>query len=105
MSGVILDQDGDVLTRFHFDATENKSIIETVQDVEPYLEANLRKANDSPDNWKGSMHHVASIPLALAEQWFRELGDDPFHPRNKKWLNRRLNDSEFNKTRTKRGRI
>lgn len=103
MNGRILDIDGDVITTYH--EQDGKSIVKTTQDVSPYLEKNLISQNNASENWKGTMHHVASIPLSVAEQWHRELGSDPFARENKAWLTRRLNSPEFAKLRTKKGRI
>jgi len=79
--------------------------IRRVQDVEPVLDDNQRESLSAPSGWKGDLHKVASIPLIIVEQWWKELGSDPFNKANRQWLIAKLNSSEFGKLRTKEGRI
>jgi hypothetical protein len=96
----------DGVDRYHyFDEANDKTIIQTTQDVEPIFDLNKRALANSDPGWKGDWHYVAAIPKVILEQWWAELGDDPFHERNKIWLFAKLNDRDFSKVRTKEGRL
>lgn len=107
---------GDVIHRYW--SHDGNITVESVQDVEPILEANKRKYNDAPSTWKGDVHSIANIPGVLinrlcydkAKEWgcnavdvFRELcqGSD----RANKVLNEMLNSREFMYLRTRPGRV
>lgn len=79
--------------------------IQTTQDVAPILKRNKQLKNDSPEHWRGDMHHVASIPLVIWQQWWRELGSDPMAKENRAWLTARLNNRDWCNLRTKEGRL
>jgi hypothetical protein len=89
----VMEKDGDKLH------------VNQVQDVEPLLDANQREIASATTNFKGDLHKVASIPLIIIEQWYKELGDNPLDKRNRKWLIAKLNSNEFIKLRTKHGRV
>lgn len=55
---------GDVET-FYFDHATDQFHIERTADVEPLVELNKAFVNDTPGNWRGDFHHVASIPLVM----------------------------------------
>lgn len=74
-------------------------------DISQELEFNAIDRNNAQSGWKGDMHKVASIPLIIVEQWWKELGSDPFSKENRKWLVAKLNSSDFGKLRTKEGNI
>lgn len=82
-----------------------KTIVKCVQDVEPVLDQNQRLRSNQESGWRGEMHHVASIPKIIIDQWWKELGDNPLHRRNRKWFVAKLNNTDFSKFRTKDGRI
>jgi hypothetical protein len=84
---------------------DGKTIIKTSQDVEPILDRNQQLLSNQQSGWRGDMHHVASIPIVIMEQWWRELGDNPMLPRNRAWLVAKLNNSDWLKLRTKDGVI
>ena len=102
-----LSQNGDVSEVHHYSQADDQTIIQTVQNVSPYLDRNAEERNQKGggENWKGDFHKVASIPLVVIEQWTKELGDNPLSKRNRKWLVAKLNSNEFLKLRTKEGRI
>ena len=79
--------------------------IQTVQDVAPVLDANQKARSSASSNWKGGMHHIASIPQVVVEAWWKELGSDPFAKKNRPWLIARLNNRDWYKLRTKDGRL
>jgi len=101
----LLDLDDGVATFHYFDEATKKTIIQTSQDVEPLLDINQRKLNDSDKSWKGDFHHVASIPVIVWEQWWHELGSNPGLKENRQWLAAKLNSKDWCKLRTKEGRI
>lgn len=101
---LLYSEDG-VSTYHYYDHGEKKTIIQQVEDVEPLLDVNKRKASDSGRGWKGDMHHIASIPRVLYEQWWREFGGNPMSPENRPRLMQKLRDPEFRYLRTKEGRI
>lgn len=102
---------GDVETKYHYDQSADRLIIERVQDIEPIIESNKRKMNDNyghseSTRWKGEFHHVASIPEVVIEKWCKDHGftfadfiNDP------KIYKRFLNDSANSHFRTKPGKI
>lgn len=91
-----------VATRFHFDESANRTIIERVQDVEPILERNKREAADKVQGAGRSkeMRKVASIPLVVVEKWLREDGLDVFNPDHRVRLLRKLQDPAYRYLRT-----
>jgi len=65
------------MERFHYDAAEDRLIIERVEDVEPVLDANKRAFDvDNKRFGKGPMHKMASIPMIVIEKVKRETGVD-----------------------------
>lgn len=104
-SGVFVD---DIQERVKFE--QGLMVVERIQDVQPYLDANQRQYNDTPTwrPWAGkNMRLVADIPMIKVEQWMREgfnLFDDST-PGYQKELKRRLNDIDNRKLRTAPGRI
>lgn len=100
----LLSQDGDMGAIHHYSNSEDQTIVQTVQDVEPYLRKNAQERSNG-DGWKGDLHKVASIPMVVIEKWQNELGDNPLAKRNRKWLIAKLNNNDYLKLRTKEGRI
>ena len=104
----LLNTDGDISSVFHYDHTEDKPIIQTVQDVTPYLESNKSQYNEKErhSKWReGLGEKVASIPFIVLEQWRVELKDDPLAKRNRKWLRAKLNSNDNKFLRTRPGVI
>ena len=79
--------------------------LERVQDVEPFLDDNIRRQNDgdgyspSRDFW-----HVGHIPNIVIEQWMKE-GLNIYNDAHWPAIRRRLNDLDWRKLRTSLGRI
>lgn len=93
-----------VVTRYHKE--DDKTIVETIQDVEPYLDKNKRELNGYND-WRplhGGMHKVASIPVVVVEQFMRE-GLNIFDKNDLPRIYRRLNDPEYKYLRTAPGKL
>lgn len=87
---------------FHYDDVNDLVIIQTAQDIEPYLEANaeLRK-QDERSGWKGDWHRVASIPMPLYMKLCRERQVD----KDEREMKRFLNDPDNKVFRTKLGEV
>lgn len=98
-----LSKDGDVVTYFRY--KDGRFEYKTSQDVEPLLNMNRQALNNESGNWKGDMHHVASIPMTLWMEWCKEFGGDPMAHENQPRLMRKLMDREFAKVRVKSGRL
>ena len=94
----------DGISTFH-EVKDGKTILTKSQDVEPILNLNAKALSNSSTNWKGDMHHVASIPLLVYEQWWKEFGGDPMSPEHRIKTRARLNSSDWAKLRTKGGNI
>lgn len=61
---------------WHYDATADKAVIETVQDAEPLVYANemeRRAHRENGGKWNDGMHKVASIPMTLYHE-FKKAG-------------------------------
>jgi hypothetical protein len=73
---------------WHYDDATDEAVIETIIDVSGVVADNQQKFNqfDERANWKGDMHHVASIPMALFYKMKAEgkLDDQAYM---KRWLN------------------
>ena len=105
MDGRILDVNGDMREVLHFDESSGKSIIQTIQDVDPYLKAIENKKKEAITGWKGDLHHVATVPLVLIEQWNQEFKCNILDKKNRHLLMLKLNDRNYSKLRTKEGRL
>lgn len=65
----------DVITKYHYDHLEDRLIVQTVQDVEPIIEANKRQYEVDNKRFKHeTFNHVARIPEALALKWCNDKG-------------------------------
>lgn len=101
----LLDNTDGVAQYHMYDEENDKTIIQTVQDVEPILNINQRALANSDPNWKGELHHVASIPLVVVQEWWIEFGGNPFAEEHRAKLIAKLNNKDWCKLRTKEGRI
>lgn len=77
----------------------------TVEDVSAHLKATQEAKNNETGNWKGDMHHVASIPQTLYMEWWKEFGGSPMSPENQPKLLKKLQEREWSKLRVKSGRL
>ena len=85
-----------VTTWFH--AEDNGDVhLEYVQDVEPILELNKAKANqtDKSEQIKDGWWHYGSIPLSLVLKWQIEEGIDVYNPDHMPRVLAKMNDREF----------
>lgn len=74
--------------------------IESRMDVEPILEANKVRAAAARSDWKGDIHHVASLDMMVWQQ-LRSEGRMQEQKDFAKWLN----DPDNRKWRSKPGRV
>lgn len=87
---------------WHYDGDKDEAIIETVVDATDVIEENKAAYNqiDEKAGWKGDMHKVASIPMALFYD-LKKQGIIDDQARLKAWLN----DPENRFFRTRPGRV
>ena len=87
---------------WHYDAEKDEATIETIIDATQIVSDNKDRFNsfDEKANWKGEIHHVASIPMALFYQMKAEgkLDDQAYM---KRWLN----DPDNRAFRTRPGEV
>ena len=89
-----------ITEELHYEENNDRLIIHRAQDVEPIINVNKDKANWSPTTWGHDMHHVASIPLIVIEQ-YKKKGIDLL--KDKAELRKFLNNSDNKFFRTKLG--
>lgn len=95
---------------FH-DNGDGTFAIESVQDVTPILEANVKRFNAAADTRvdgearRSEFRHVARIPRIILTKVLREEGIDLLKPENQDELRRRLNDPDWRMFRTHPGRL
>lgn len=75
----LLDHDRETGTSIYhyYDNQTDKTIIETVQNVEPYLERNKRLANENTVRdlaRKQNFVRVGSIPIGVQHEWMKKYG-------------------------------
>jgi len=92
----------------HYDHSTGSTIIQTIQDVEPYLES-LKQIRHATDNHfkdgirKEGFGHAARIPAVTIEEWLKEgihvLGPKAREKSNLKRIQAKLNgDFKYLKT-------
>lgn len=82
----------------------DKFFVETVQDVQPILDWNQRRRNESDGyNADRSMRHVARIPVIVAKIWRAKYGVDVLNPEHSDKVRDLLNDPEWSKLRVSEG--
>ena len=63
-------------TDFHYDESDDKFTLNTVQDAQPIVDENKRKMNQYGDKLsigkRGEWHHAASIPINICDQWMQD---------------------------------
>ena len=90
---------------YHMIDDDGKGHFKTVANVEGYLDRNKRAINNESGNWKGDMHHIASIDPVTWQNWWNECGGNPMSPEHQPKLMKRLNDRDYCKFRVKSGRV
>ncbi len=99
-----LSRNNGVVTYFRHTA-DGKIEYNTVEDTQPLLDMAKKAKNNESGNWKGDLHHVASIPITLYMEWAKEFGGNPMSPENKPKLMRKLQERQFSALRVKSGRL
>lgn len=105
MTGRILDVNGGVITRHHYDETEDRTVIHQSADVEANINANKREYIDNANAKFGDMKKVASIPMIIVDKWCAEDGINYLAPENVNALKRKLNDPDNRFLRTMPGKL
>lgn len=88
---------------FHYDPLTDVMGIESVQDVQPFLEANKKAQTDGTNGWVSKdkeFRKAASIPNLVIEKWLKEDGIDVFNPDHWPAVKRKLNSNEWRHLRT-----
>jgi hypothetical protein len=99
-----------VKTTFKYDHSEDKVILNSVQDIEPILELNKKEQNNDSMYGIGNtetlgMRKVASIPLVVIEKWKQELGFDIMNKNDWPKVKQLLNDPENRFFRTNESKL
>jgi len=76
--------------------------IQTRQDMGALLDENRAEANLKDDNWQGDWHSVARIPVSMLHD---TAFGDAIRAGDDQWITGKLNDSDFEYLRTKKGKI
>ena len=96
-------------TYFDWDDGEKKATVETIQDVEPIIEANKREqASGKSTTRDKSFKKIASIPVIFMTQWMQQDGVNWFRLSKREqaaYLRRKLNDPQYKFLRTSGGRF
>lgn len=102
----LVDSVDGVNTYHWYDHDAKKTHIRTENtNTSALLDYATKQRNAASDNWKGDMHHVASIPVEVWEQWWKEFGGNPGAKENWPKLAAKLNSKDWCKLRTKEGRV
>jgi len=89
---------------FHYDEMEATFTIETVEDVEPIIEANKKLYNEGDGfNAARDGRRIATIPNIIIDKWKREYGIDVFDKNHAQGVRRLLNDPDWRFLRTAPG--
>lgn len=89
----------------YFRENDGKIEYNTREDVSNQLAMNHAAKGNESGNWKGDMHHVASIPQTVYMEWWKEFGGNPMDPENQPKTMRKLQEREWSKLRVKSGRL
>ena len=94
----LLDAQGGVVSEFHYDEMEDRTIINRVQDAEPILENNKRLQAEDGYSPSRDLKRVASIPLVVWEKWNTETNGRLINGMGKQerdmFLKRKLQDPD-----------
>lgn len=96
---------------FYKDPMSNEIKVNKTADLSHNFNANAIDRNNSGSGWKETFHKVASIHPLVIEMWHNELKSEgrsncnPLASENKMWLIAKLNSRDYQKLRTKEGRL
>lgn len=96
-----------ITTYHHFDYQTGMTTIETVQDMQPFIEQAKALQNDteySKNGIKNEFWHAATIPINIQYQWLKE-GIDVFNKDHWVKVKQKLNDPDWKYLRTSLGRV
>lgn len=103
----LLDYDkfSGIATYHEYNSLTNETTIQSVQDVEPYIEQSkeLKKDEDySRNGIKNEMWHYARIPLGIQMEWLKKYGkeNDPMRKGNEKLLFKLVNSPDYGYLKT-----
>lgn len=101
------DHESGVATYHHYDHSNGNTIIESVQNIEPYLENNkqLILNSDKSKQIKNNWWHVACIPIGVQYQWMQKHGVNIWKKEHRKAVFKLLNDPDYKYLKTTNGRI
>lgn len=116
MNKDIYDVSGDVISTIRMDEVNNRLVIKTSQDIEPYLNYNKHCRDNQEKHGKSKdIKSVASIPFAVAELWYQNCYSknpdrnipqiDIFNPEHADRVKKILNDPDYSFLRTSTGRL
>jgi len=97
----------DIKTTYHFDAQENRDIIQRVQDCDPIIQEVTDMKQVTDGRGKTSMGYYAGrIPAIIVEQYMKEMGVS-FHDmiNDTTHVHRILNNPDFKRFRVFEGKI
>lgn len=100
-----LSRHGNVTSWFKYNELTGEETIEERVDAQPLLDLNQKAINNESGNWKGDLHHVASIDPVTYMNMKKQIGGDPMDPEFQPAFFKLLNDRDWNKLRVKSGRI
>ena len=93
-------------TWHYYDPNTDETFIETVQNVEPYLNRNKLLYNNPELRSKDKdMKHFASIPNGVQEKWLREYSVDVWNKDHWPAVKRLLNSPDWRYLRTAPGKL
>lgn len=102
LSKWLLSHDPDRRVKTFYVPDGDQFHVETVQDVEPILNANAALRNDGTGGWNRdkSWRRAASIPNSVMMQFTQELGHYPSTKKDWAYIRRKLNDIDYRNLRT-----
>ena len=95
-TGLLADYQDAGITKYFHRTHDGDWVHETIQDVQPILDANKEAANHcNPFNASRDLQMVARIPLILVAKWRNELGIDYWNPDHQEAVDRLLESSDW----------
>lgn len=104
---VLSDDPEDGITElYYYDNDTGGFIIQSIQDVEPYLELAKTLSNEQPSHWRGDLHHVAILPNVILMQLVdKKILGPGLKILDQKAFDAWLNDRDNQAWRVKKGRV
>lgn len=92
------DNQSGISTYHHYDESDDRMIIETVQDTKPIIELNKAQQSHGLDK-RSDMWHAATIPAVVQLEWMTKFGVDLMNQDHFPAVKRLLNSSEYSHLR------